>query len=151
MKSGQGINLGALGPVPGKGSGAIGPEFGTSFPAPDIDDYDENAEIPGVTTDKKTPKAPDGLVDIEEGDYELETTKATPTTAAPTSTTTEEVTSIPDEDEEETTTEPTTIPPRQIRIQLPDKNGKSAPEEELDYEDLVFALRLLLSLFYLDQ
>uniref|UniRef100_A0A1I7UPS7 DUF148 domain-containing protein n=1 Tax=Caenorhabditis tropicalis TaxID=1561998 RepID=A0A1I7UPS7_9PELO len=132
---GNGLNLGALGPAPGKSSG-LGPEFGTSFPAPNIDDYDENAEIPGVT-EKKTPKAPDGLVDIEDEDYDLETTTKTTTTTteAPTTTTTEFV--VPEEDEEETTTEPTTPPPRQIRIQLPDKNGKTDPEEELDYEDLI--------------
>ncbi|CAI2355608.1 unnamed protein product [Caenorhabditis sp. 36 PRJEB53466] len=137
MKGGNsGINLGALGPAPGKsGGGAIGPEFGTNFPAPDIDDYDENAEIPGVTTDNKTPKAPDGLVDIEDRDYEIETTKAATTTKEIIITTTEAVTPFPDEDEEET--EPTTLPPRQIRIQLPDKNGKTEPEEELDYEDLI--------------
>ncbi|PIC15259.1 hypothetical protein B9Z55_022305 [Caenorhabditis nigoni] len=132
---GNGLNLGALGPAPGKtASGGIGPEFGTSFPAPNIDDYDENAEIPGVT-EKKSPKAPDGLVDIEDEDYEIETTPAT-TTTTETTTTTVTTTLIPDESEEEIT-EPTTPPPRQIRIQLPDKDGKAEPEEELDYEDLI--------------
>ncbi|UMM38684.1 hypothetical protein L5515_016072 [Caenorhabditis briggsae] len=132
---GNGLNLGALGPAPGKtAGGGIGPEFGTSFPAPNIDDYDENAEIPGVT-EKKSPKAPDGLVDIEDEDYEIETTPATTTTTEAT-TTTATTTLFPDEEEEETT-EPTTPPPRQIRIQLPDKDGKAEPEEELDYEDLI--------------
>lgn len=131
---GNGLNLGALGPAPGKTAGGIGPEFGTSFPAPNIDDYDENAEIPGVT-EKKTPKAPDGLVDIEDEDYEIETTTPTTTTTeAATTTTTTEL--FPDEEEEENTTATTPLP-RHIRIQLPDKNGKEAPEEELDYEDLI--------------
>lgn len=90
---GGGLNLGALGPAPGKTSGGLGPEFGTSFPAPNIDDYDENAEIPGVT-EKKTPKAPDGLVDIEEEDYEVDTTTPTTSTTTTESTTT---TTTPDE------------------------------------------------------
>lgn len=136
---GNGLNLGALGPTPGKSSGGgIGPEFGTSFPAPSIEDYDENTEIPGVN-EKKTPKAPDGLVDIEDEDYELETTttKETTTTTPPT-TTTETLQTEAEEDNEETEVISTTLPsPRQIRIQLPGKNGNVAPEEEIDYEDLI--------------
>ncbi|EGT43926.1 hypothetical protein CAEBREN_03906 [Caenorhabditis brenneri] len=140
MKQGgqNGLNLGALGPVPGKSTaGGIGPEFGTSFPAPSIEDYDENTEIPGVT-EKKTPKAPDGLVDIEDEDYELETTTATEATTTTQTTTTELSQTEAEEDNEETEVVTTTSPqPRQIRIQLPGKTGNVAPEEEIDYEDLI--------------
>lgn len=140
MKQGgqNGLSLGALGPNPGKSTaGGIGPEFGTSFPAPNIDDYDENAEIPGVT-EKKTPKAPDGLVDIEDEDYELETTKETTKPVLTTTITTTTTEPTQTENIEDSTTVPSfSSIPRQIRIQLPGKNGKVAPEEDIDYEDLI--------------
>ncbi|CAI5454643.1 unnamed protein product [Caenorhabditis angaria] len=128
-----GLNLGALGPAPAKPGAGLGPEFGTSFPAPNIDDYDENAEIPGP---------PDGLIDIDSGDYEGEVVQATttlPPASTTISTTTTELVTLFPEDGEEVTPEPTTPTSRQIRIQLPDKNGNSGvgTEEELDYEDLI--------------
>ncbi|CAB3399500.1 unnamed protein product [Caenorhabditis bovis] len=135
---GNGLNLGALGPKPGGGN-SIGPEFGTSFPAPDIDDYDENANIPGISGGKSAPKPPDGLIDIDSGDYEIDSTTVSTTTEE---STTETATLFPTDEEEESSTEfkITTPPARQIHIQLPDKNAPVSTKietDEEDYEDLI--------------
>ncbi|KAE9415569.1 hypothetical protein Angca_000586, partial [Angiostrongylus cantonensis] len=43
-------NLGALGPIgPGTPSSQIGPEFGTNFPAPSIEDYNDSSEKEEIT------------------------------------------------------------------------------------------------------
>ncbi|CAD6189334.1 unnamed protein product [Caenorhabditis auriculariae] len=125
------LSLGALGPKPATSS-AIGSEFGTSFPAPEVDDYNENTQLPTAENKKKGPETPDGLVDFGFGDYDLDKEKSTTTEA----TTTEVVTLFP------TNTEPTTEPPttseptRQIRIQLPPKKNTET-KTDVDYEELI--------------
>ncbi|EPB79963.1 hypothetical protein ANCCEY_00912 [Ancylostoma ceylanicum] len=77
-------NLGSLGPAPAGGSSGsqIGPEFGTGFPAPNVEDYTDNTE---KTEAKTTTKAPETLVNIDDNDFDELTSSSAPT-AAPTPT-----------------------------------------------------------------
>uniref|UniRef100_A0A1I7XVF6 DM5 domain-containing protein n=1 Tax=Heterorhabditis bacteriophora TaxID=37862 RepID=A0A1I7XVF6_HETBA len=150
-------DLGALGGATRGTSGSqIGSEFGTGFPAPDIDDYNDN-------TDKETkanPKTPMGLVNIDDKDYDL-VTSTTPNTTV---TTTVPITLFPDENllsytnirkrivirkehfltilESQTDSNvvidlTTQSPMKQIRIELPKRTN--ANTSELDYIDEVIA------------
>ncbi|KAK6035308.1 hypothetical protein COOONC_27180, partial [Cooperia oncophora] len=69
-------NFGALGPSRASGS-QIGPEFGTNFAAPNVEDYEDN-NVNGAATAKK----PDNLVNIDDEDDFDEFTN--PPTTAPT-------------------------------------------------------------------
>ncbi|VDM54694.1 unnamed protein product [Angiostrongylus costaricensis] len=63
-------NLGALGPIgPGSPSSQIDPEFGTNFPAPSIEDYEDSSEKEDITTTT-------ALADID-GDSDVDITTVT--------------------------------------------------------------------------
>ncbi|CAJ0610471.1 unnamed protein product [Cylicocyclus nassatus] len=119
-------NLGALGPGrTGVSGSAIGPEFGTGFPAPSIEDYTDNED----KSNKKTTKSPESLVDIDDNDFD-ELTSSTSHTASPTPTV--PVTLFPDESN--SVTEATTVQLKEIRIELP--KGTDT-DTDVDYIDRV--------------
>ena len=86
--------LGPLGPAPNRGGSAVGSEFGTSFPAPDIDDYKDDLDIL-TTPPPTTPKPKDPFEEFEDKDLEGPGPITAKPTAAPT--TTQSVTLFPDE------------------------------------------------------
>ncbi|EYC16235.1 hypothetical protein Y032_0034g2874 [Ancylostoma ceylanicum] len=120
-------NLGSLGPAPAGGSSGsqIGPEFGTGFPAPNVEDYTDNTE---KTEAKTTTKAPETLVNIDDNDFDELTSSSAPT-AAPTPTV--PVTLFPEESN--SVTEPTSAAPlKEIRIELPKNTGESTDSDYID-------------------
>ncbi|KAK6032904.1 hypothetical protein OSTOST_00916, partial [Ostertagia ostertagi] len=117
-------NLGALGP---KNTGSqIGPEFGTSFPAPNIEDYEENG-VNGAAT-----KKPDTLVNInEEDDEDFDEFTNPPTTS--TSAPPVPITLIPVEPESNSVTEATSpVPLKEIRIELPQGIEEQTDSDYID-------------------
>uniref|UniRef100_A0A0K0D1L3 DUF1421 domain-containing protein n=1 Tax=Angiostrongylus cantonensis TaxID=6313 RepID=A0A0K0D1L3_ANGCA len=68
-------NLGALGPIgPGTPSSQIGPEFGTNFPAPSIEDYNDSSEKEEITTTT-------ALSDIGDSDVDITTVTSSPSSS----------------------------------------------------------------------
>ncbi|WKY16407.1 hypothetical protein Q1695_001228 [Nippostrongylus brasiliensis] len=119
-------NLGALGPIGARNTGSqIGPEFGTGFPAPSVEDYTDNNQAPSVSV---TTKAPESLVKINEEDNFDEFTA---TTKEPTST--HPVTLFPIEPESNSVTEPSTAAPlKEIRIELPKNTQEQTDSDYID-------------------
>ncbi|KAJ1346031.1 hypothetical protein KIN20_000697 [Parelaphostrongylus tenuis] len=115
-------NLGVLGPM-GSGipSSQIGPEFGTNFPAPSIEDYNDSSEKEEITTVTTS-------VDIDGGsDVDITTVASGPGTSP--------ITLFPEEQETKSITKQTTPQPlKEIRIQLP-KTSRSSINS--DYTDEV--------------
>ncbi|RCN24663.1 hypothetical protein ANCCAN_29636 [Ancylostoma caninum] len=124
--------LGSLGPTPtaGNSGSQIGPEFGTGFPAPNVEDYTDNTE---KTEAKTTTKAPETLVNIDDNDFDELTSPSGPT-AAPTPTV--PATLFPEESN--SVTEPTSAAPlKEIRIELPKNTGENTDSDYIDQVILV--------------
>ncbi|XGW34886.1 hypothetical protein V3C99_018716 [Haemonchus contortus] len=120
-------NLGSLGPRnPGN---QIGPEFGTGFPAPNVEDYEDNS-LNGVTTTVKA----ETLVNINDEDDFDEFTNP-PTIPTATTISSVPITLFPVKPESNSVTDRTTAAPlKEIRIELP-KNTKE--QVDGDYIDEV--------------
>ncbi|KAL6724560.1 hypothetical protein Aduo_019440 [Ancylostoma duodenale] len=120
--------LGSLGPTPtggGSSGSQIGPEFGTGFPAPNVEDYTDNTE---KTEAKTTTKAPESLVNIDDNDFDELPSSSAPTAAPPP---TVPVTLFPEESN--SVTEPTSAAPlKEIRIELPKNTGESTDSDYID-------------------